>query len=183
MTRIYSMNSLWIHYSLCTCCFFNSFLGQNCAVWDGFMRWALVPGHWTGHWEAQTLTSSLVLPLVVAEGLLFSCTQMCTNSFNGQQLKKTPSLPCEIRSGLHSILSLCILSLKILCHPLVADSTVARCVWASLLAAPGPCRNDWPPRLCNLPKNMSINMSCLLRRLFPWSWVFLFILYWLKVNP
>lgn len=165
-----------IHYTLAQC------LGQNCAVWDGSTRWELVCCHWTGHREAQTIDIFISAPPpVVAEDLLFPCTHMFTNLWSGYQLNKTPSLPVRsVRAFiLFSAFTFLIWELP---RPLLANSTVTRCVWASLLAAPGPCRNDWPPRLCNLPMNMSVNMSCQLRRLFPWCWVFLFILYWLKVN-
>lgn len=140
-------------------CTLASTLGQQCALWDGSRgdRYSLQP---LNRPMRGSLTSSLVLPLVVSEVRLFSSTQECANLLNGSSLM----IP---NAYLWDQLGPSFCSQPI--HSQYEDASpspfswqcAARCVGASLLAAPGPCRNDWPHRVhTDFPKNMSINMSC-----------------------
>lgn len=74
--------------------------------------------------------------------------------FEKEAVSWKPKFTCEVYSSSHSILSIgMLLSSSPSPFP---DSTTIRCVWASLLATPGP-----PPRLpTDFPKHTSINLRC-----------------------
>ena len=130
------------------CCFSSSqyILVQHCGSKLCPLQWlhgvrATVCKHWIGHWEDQTTDFFILVPLCGGRRPSLSLHPSVCQFLNWVEVYWKPKFICEVCSGLHSVLSLCVLS-ENTSYPPPADSAVASCVWASLLAAPGPKRND-----------------------------------------